>query len=95
MLTDWNQLASAVPETVINLIVGRCFCYHEIDHLIYLSYVPGTINAFNRFSKKLVPVSDSPLLTNAVIVIVIVIITRQLLAGMRHIMIWIKKLITN
>ena len=26
---DWNKLAFVVPETVINLIVGRCFCYHE------------------------------------------------------------------
>ena len=75
---DWNQLAFAVPETVINLIVGRCFCYHETDHIIWFlfSYVPGTISAFNHFSKNLIPVSDSPLLTNAVIVIVIVIITQ-------------------
>ena len=33
--------------------------------------MPGTINAFNPFSKNLVPVSGSSLLTNAVIVIVI------------------------
>ena len=31
---DWNQLAFAVPETVINLIVGGCFCYHKIDPLV-------------------------------------------------------------
>ena len=65
---DWNQLAFAVPETVINFIVGRCFCYHEIWFLF--SYGPGTINRFNRFSKNLAPVSGSPLLTNAVIVII-------------------------
>ena len=51
---DWNQLAFAVPETVINFIVGRCFCYHEIDHLVSLFLWPGTINAFNPFSKNLV-----------------------------------------
>ena len=45
---NWNQLAFAVPETVINMTVGRCFCYHEIDHLASPSYVPGTINAFNQ-----------------------------------------------
>ena len=31
---DCNQLAFTVPETVINMIVGRCFCYHEIDPLV-------------------------------------------------------------
>ena len=30
------------------MTVGRCFCYHEIEHLASPSYVPGTINAFNQ-----------------------------------------------
>ena len=33
---DWNQLAFAISETVTNLTVGICFCYHEIDHLVSL-----------------------------------------------------------
>ena len=28
-------MAFAVLETVINLIVGRCVRYHEIDHLVF------------------------------------------------------------
>ena len=36
---DWNQLAFAVPETLINLTVGRYFCYNEIDPWFLLSYV--------------------------------------------------------
>ena len=40
---DWNQLAFAVPVTVINLIVSRCSCYHETDHFVSVLYVPSTI----------------------------------------------------
>ena len=42
---DWNELAFAVPETVIDLIVGRCFCYHEIDPLVSPFLCACTINA--------------------------------------------------
>ena len=35
---------------LLNLIVRRCFCYHEIDYLVSSFYVPGTIDAFNRQS---------------------------------------------
>ena len=47
-LFDWNQLAFAVLVAVVNLIVSRCFCYHEIDHLVSPFYVPSTTDAFNR-----------------------------------------------
>ena len=68
---DWNQLAFAVPETVIITLL-----WEDVSVTMRLiiwfpfSYVPGTINAFNRFSNNLVPVNGSPLLTNAVIVII-------------------------
>ena len=44
----WNQLAFAVPVTVTNLIVSRCFCYHDTDHLGSPFFLPGTIDSFNR-----------------------------------------------
>ena len=42
---DWNQLAFAI--VVSNLIVSRCFRYHEIDNLGSLFYVHNTIDVFS------------------------------------------------
>ena len=52
---DRNQVAFAVPVTVSSLTVSGCFRYHEIDHLVSLFYVSGTIDAFNGIIFEFLP----------------------------------------